>query len=165
MFFFFNELKQRTLSFYLSKNNNEKRNDQRTGWTYVFLIIQHQFHLDGCIISNSSWFMEHHSFVSFYCNQGSFYLPIFSPYLVHKTYSSFQIHYIFLSFFNQSYWYLPISPIVPIYIYISLLFIFCNQGSWYLPLFPGLHVASHFFFTSTVSIQKSVIRVWQLFFY
>ena len=70
----------------------------------------------------------------------------------------------FLSFFNQSYWYLPISPIVPIYIYISLLFIFCNQGSWYLPLFPGLHVASHFFFTSTVSIQKSVILVWQLFF-
>ena len=118
MFFFFNELKQRTLSFYLSKNNNEKRNDQRTGWTYVFLIIQHQFHLDGCIISNSSWFMEHHSFVSFYCNQGSFYLPIFSPYLVHKTYSSFQIHHIFLSFFNQSYWYLPIFPIVPIYIYI-----------------------------------------------
>ena len=123
MFFFFNELKQRTLSFYLSKNNNEKRNDQRTGWTYVFLIIQHQFHLDGCIISNSSWFMEHHSFVSFYCNQGSFYLPIFSPYLVHKTYFSFQFHYIFLSFFNQSYWYLPIFPIVRIFIYFIALHI------------------------------------------
>ena len=101
MFFFFNELKQRTLSFYLSKNNNEKRNDQRTGWTYVFLIIQHQFHLDGCIISNSSWFMEHHSFVSFYCNQGSFYLPIFSPYLPHKTYSSFQIHFLFIFFQSE----------------------------------------------------------------
>ena len=103
-----------------------------------FLIIQHQFHLDGSIISNSSWFMKHHSFVSSYCNQGSFYLPIFSPYPVHKTYSSFPIHYIvfIFFFFNQSYWatylqsellsYLPLFPIVPIFICISALHIFLS---------------------------------------
>ena len=130
-----------------------------------FLIIQHQFYLDGSIVSNSSWFMKHHSFVSSYCNQGSFYLPIFSPYPVHKTYSSFPIHYIFFIFFSiraiGTYLYSLQFP----YSYVSVLFIFFYQGSWYLPLFPGLHVASHFFFTSTVSIKKSVIRVWQLFFY
>ena len=35
--------KQRTLSFYLSKNNNKMRNGQKTGWTYVFLLFNTNF--------------------------------------------------------------------------------------------------------------------------
>ena len=92
-----------------------------------FLIIQHQFYLDGSIVSNSSWFMKHHSSVSSYCNQGSFYLPIFSPYPVHKTYSSFPIHYIFFIFFSiRAIGTFPLFPIVPIFICISALHIFLS---------------------------------------
>ena len=119
--------KQRTLSFYLSKNNNKMRNGQKTGWTYVFLLFNTNFiwMAPSYQIPHGLWNIIHLSPLIATRALSTFLYSLHILYIKHILVSRFII-YLFYLFFNQSYWYLPLFPIVPIFICISALHIFLS---------------------------------------